>query len=278
MPSPSSSRPPTTPPVPPPRVAALGWELGGVGLSVSRSRPGPPGAAPSGPSDAEPRASACLACLHARRLAGKGRAGPGAGGGTGEQRVGGGRGRRRGPGRRRGRGFLCLQPAAPAPAPSPPRAPLGAGVGARGPGGTGGARSRVRARPDPHPQVRAGPSLVAAPGPLSRALPGGERGPRARGARAPSPLAPTPRSRILGFLAFRPSGYPHPSAASWRARCPIHSISSWARFSEAKLRGEGGSWVRPRRRRRSPGPRGCVEKASTERKTAWTAWKPEECP
>lgn len=170
-----------------------------------------------------------------------------------------------------------MQPAAPAPAPSPPRAPLGTGAGAWGPGGAGGARSRARARPDPHPQVRAGPSVVAAPGPLSRALPGGERGPRARRARAPSPLAPTPRSRILGFLAFRPSSYPHPSAASWSALSPlIHSISSWARFSEAKLRGEGGSWVRPRRRWRSPRPRGCVEKASSERKTAWTAWEPEE--
>lgn len=187
--------PPPTPPAldpPTPRPAS-----GSSGLGTQRGRPlgfaippRAPGAAPSGPSDAEPSASACPACLHARRLAGKGRAGPGAGGGTGEQRVGGGRGRRRGPGRRRGRGFLCLQPAARAPAPSPPRAPLGARVWARGPGGAGGARSRVRARPDPDPQVRAGPSVVAAPGPVSRALPGGERGPRARRARAPSPLTP----------------------------------------------------------------------------------------
>lgn len=218
------TRPPPTPPAPDsPRVAALGWELGGVGLSVSRSRPGPPAPRQTGPPTPSP----------ARPLAAP--ASTRAGWQVGEARdhrraekpessgSGGGKGGRRGPGRRRGRGFLCLQPAAPDPAPSPPRATLGAGVGRGDLARAGGARPGCgcgrgrRTQPGSDPQVRAGPSVVAAPGPASPAQPGGERGWRALRTRAPSSSA---EPGIPRFLPAASPSYPVQCAPSPRSFIP----------------------------------------------------------
>lgn len=164
----------------------------------------------------------------------------------------------------------------PSPLPSPRssrRRRWGVGTRRRRRGSVQGASA---ARPTPAGEggaERGGGSRASVPGPARwRTRPAGSAGARAL------PTSPHASFADPGIPRFPPLQLPPPLCRLVeRALSPlIHSISSWARFSEAKLRGEGGSWVRPRRRWRSPRPRGCVEKASSERKTAWTAWEPEE--
>lgn len=138
------TRPPPPPPAPnSPRAAAPGCDRGGVGLSVRVPAPGARRGS-SQPSSAEPRVRSPCPPPHApaRRSVKRGARG-GARAGTA------GRGR---PGRGRGRGFLCSL--------RQPRAhPLPSRRGTRAP-----AAARAREAGGLDPQVRAEPSVVAAPG------------------------------------------------------------------------------------------------------------------